>query len=389
MKHIAYLIPTIDRIGGAERQAIELAVGMAARGWRVSVVALSGNGGAEAEKLKSRGCGYLSLEMRKGLADPRGWFRLYRWIRREQPSVVHAHLPHAALMARWSRIAAPVCAVVDTIHSPATGGPVRKIGYRASAWLPDKTTAVSRPAADSWLAAGLVSEMKLNVIPNGVEVWRWRRNDVTRCAMRRELGFGDAFVWLAAGRLENVKDHATLLRAMAQMPPRALLIIAGVGPLEARLRSLSVELGIVERVHLVGFEPDLSRWMNAADGFVQCSRWEGLPMALLEACASELPVVATDIAVTREVLPNPVGGQAVAVGDASALAEAMRTVMGLSEAKRRELGWLNRQSAAARFELDTVLKKWEELYCRLLAEHPHPARLARAGVAGGRILQLQ
>src|SRR5579862_758396 len=103
MTHVAYLLPKIDRIGGAERQVILLATGLKKRGWKVSVICLSGIGGDAREQLNSAGVDFLSLEMRKGLVDPRGWIRLRRWMREGRPDVVHAHLPHAALMARWSR----------------------------------------------------------------------------------------------------------------------------------------------------------------------------------------------------------------------------------------------------------------------------------------------
>src|SRR3569833_288555 len=114
--HIAYLIPTLDRIGGAERQVVHLASEMARRKWRVTVIALSGNGGTAAEELSVNDVSYLSLEMRHGLADPRGWLRLRRWIAAAKPEILHAHLPHASLMARCIRLLAPVRVVVDTLH---------------------------------------------------------------------------------------------------------------------------------------------------------------------------------------------------------------------------------------------------------------------------------
>ena len=122
MKHVAYVIPTLDRIGGAEQQVIRLANGLAGRGWKVSVITLAGTGGEIRQRLNSAGIGFRSLEMRKGLMDPCGWIRLHSWIRQNRPDIVHAHLPHASLMARWSRLAAPMRILVDTIHSPATGG---------------------------------------------------------------------------------------------------------------------------------------------------------------------------------------------------------------------------------------------------------------------------
>ena len=159
MSHAAIMIPGLDRVGGAEQQAISLAKGLRRRGWRVSMVALSGTGGAAAEELAHADVAFLSLEMRKGIADPRGWIRFQRWLWREQPDVLHAHLPHAAWLARWSRLAAPVPLVVDTLHSSSTGGAGRHFGYACSRGLPASarrggSTRRERTSRLPWRATG-------------------------------------------------------------------------------------------------------------------------------------------------------------------------------------------------------------------------------------------
>src|ERR1700679_4167967 len=89
MKHIAFLLPTLNRIGGAERQVVLLATGLAARGWRVTVVALSGTCGEACGELHTAGVEFLSLHMRKGLADPQGWIRLNAWLKQARPAILH------------------------------------------------------------------------------------------------------------------------------------------------------------------------------------------------------------------------------------------------------------------------------------------------------------
>jgi glycosyltransferase involved in cell wall biosynthesis len=389
VNRIAFLIPTIDRIGGAEQQVLQLATGLAQRGWGSSVIALSGNGGAAAQSLQSAGVAFHSLRMRRGLADPRGWLRLHAWIATNHPDVVHAHLPHASLLSRWSRIASPVRVALDTIHTPATGSPMQQLSYRLSSSLPDFVTAVSHAAAHPWLAPGLVSDQSLAIIPNGIDTNRWRRDETARLAMRRNLGLSDdEFLWLAVGRLDPVKNHSTLLRAFAKIPNRSRLAIAGAGPLHAELLSLASGLGLRDRVSFPGFQSDVHRWMQAADALVHCSRWEGLPIVLLEACACELPSVITDIPGSREVLPDPFPFP-IRVGDPSALAAAMSAMMFLLCEQRRELGRRARISICARFDLNAVLTQWENLYCALLERNPHPSRFGTSAPAPGRTLQLQ
>jgi len=374
LSHIALVIPGLDRIGGAERQVILLAKGLRRRGWRVSVVALTGAGGDAAAELTAAGAGFLCLQMRKGLADPRGWIRLHRWLRSESPDVVHAHLPHAAWLARWSRLAAPVRVVVDTLHSCSTGSLGRRLGYRWSGWLVDRVTAVSHAAAAAHLSARMAIAGKLVVLPNGVDVEAWRPNAPVRTAVRRELGLDEEFLWLAAGRLDPVKDYPTLLAAMASVPEPARLLIAGAGPLQDELLLLSAQLGLEQRVRFLGFEPDLRRWMRAADGFVLSSRCEGLPMGLLEAAACALPAVATDGPGTPEVLVHGQTGWLAPAGDCTALAESMTRMMQTAPEVRRAMGERARQLVIERFSLETILDRWEALYSDLLRRNPRPAR---------------
>jgi glycosyltransferase involved in cell wall biosynthesis len=375
MRHIALIIPGLDRIGGAERQVILLAHGLCARGWRVSVVALSGAGGDAAAQLTASGVAFLSLSMRKGLADPRGWMRFHRWLQQEAPDVVHAHLPHAAWMARWSRLGAPVRVVVDTLHSSFTGTPGRRLGYRVSGWLSDQVTAVSHAVADAHRLAGMAGSIE--VFPNGVDVAAWRPNAAIRTALRRELALEHEFIWFAAGRLEPVKDYPTLLQAMADLPESARLIVAGSGPLEIQLRQLSTEFGLDSHVRFLGFEPNILRWMQAADGFVLSSRWEGLPMALLEAAACALPAVATDVPGTREVVVDGDTGLLAPQGRTASLAGAMSWMMNASAEERKAMGVRARQRVIDHFGLECALNRWEALYADLLQRNRRPTRFAR------------
>lgn len=374
MRHIAIVIPGLDRIGGAEQQAILLAEGLLLRGWKVTIVAMSGNGGSSRSVLAAKGIGFVSFGMRKGLADPRGWIQFNRWLRTSKPDVVHAHLPHAAWFARWSRLAAPIRVLVDTLHSTSTGMTGRKFGYRISAWLTDCVTAVSRAVAGTHLTAKMVSAQKLVVLPNGVQIEGRQAGPTERMVFRQRAGLENKFLWLAAGRLEPVKDYPTMLRAMAGLPEPACLVIAGSGKLENELKELSKQLGVDRRVRFLGFEPNVSSWMRAADGFVLSSLWEGLPMGLLEAAACGLPAVATDAPGSREVLIPGETGLMAPVGDATALRQAMSQLMVTSPEKRAAMGQCACLRVTKGFGLGNVLDRWEELYESLLTLNKAEAR---------------
>ena len=366
MKHTALLLPGLERIAGVERQVMLLARGLRKRGWRVSVVTLSGCGGRAAKDLSEAGIEFLTLGMRKGLADPRGWIRFHSWLRRNRPDVLHAHLPHAAWLARGSRLLAHVPVVIDTIHSSWTGGSGRRTAYRLSRWLPDGVTAVSHSVAASHLHAGMILADSLRVIPNGVDTCRFKPDPLDRNVSRRQFGVTHEFLWLAAGRLEPVKDYPTLLRAMTKLPEQARLVIAGAGTQESELRRLCAGLGLDERVHFVGFMTEIAAWMHAADGFVLNSLWEGLPLSLLEAAACALPAVATDVSGTREVILPGHTGYLVDPRQPSQLARSMLALMQASNAERHAMGERARELVVEKYEMERVLDRWEALYTELM-----------------------
>lgn len=349
-------------MGGAERQLLLLAHGFRRRGWRVTVVALTGSAGTCGAELRKARIGFASLGMRKGVADPRGWIGWHRWLCREQPDVVHAHLPHASWMARWIRLLHPHLAVVDTLHSTWTGRAGRRLGYRASDWLAVCVSAVSVPVAETHAAAGLVNPCKLSVIPNGVDTHALRPDAERRTAFRRELGLGEEFLWAAAGRLVEVKDYPTLLEAASMLPEDARLMIAGDGPLAATLQALAARLGLGKRVRFLGCMPEVSPLWQAADAAVLCSRWEGMPLALLEAGACCLPAVATCTpGLSQMVVPGETG-LLVEGGNPAALAAAMVRLMRMPAEERRRMGLRARQRIERGYGLEAVLDQWEQLY---------------------------
>jgi len=365
--HIAIIIPTIDVIGGAERQAILLARELAVRGNRVTIVALSGNGFATADELSEAGVGYLSLRMRKAWIDPRGWFRYLRWVRRNRPDIVHSHLPHATWFARLIRLLAPVRVEIDTLHTSRTGDRVQQMAYRMSSFLNNAVTCVSSAVADSASAVGIALREDLKIVPNGVPLPGTKTDSglISRAV---------PFRWIAVGRLAPVKDYPTMLAAFATLPGEPRLQIVGAGPEEAMLRALVVQLKIDRHVHFTGFQSDVYALLRDADAFVLTSKWEGLPVGVLEAAAIGLPVVATNGPGTVETMRPGETGILVPVGDPAALAESMARLMAMPDKERKAMGTRGRKFVELHFSLPAVVDRWEELYADFLHSHPRPSR---------------
>jgi glycosyltransferase involved in cell wall biosynthesis len=158
------------------------------------------------------------------------------------------------------------------------------------------------------------------------------------------------------------------------MPDRLQLAIAGSGVLDAELRLLVTHLGLQNRVRFLGFETDVRRWLQAADGFVLSSRVEGLPMVLLEAAACELPAVATDVPGTREAIVDGETGWLAAADDAAALSAKMTILMQTEPEARNAMAKQARHFIVERFSLKAVLDQWESLYADLLDRYPQPKR---------------
>jgi glycosyltransferase involved in cell wall biosynthesis len=262
------------------------------------------------------------------------------------------------------------------MHTAAEVPAARRMAYRLSAGLSDRVTAVSEAVAARCGEDGIASAERAVVMPNGIDTEVWKPDERARDFVRAELGLRDEFLWCSVGRLEPVKDHALLLRAFAMLPKRAALAIAGSGALEGSLRELARDLAIAERVHFVGFQPDVRRWVQAADGVVLTSRWEGLPLNLLEAGACAVPCVATDVAGVRDVVEDGATGLLAEARSPDAVAAQMRRLMEMPREERAGMGERARRRVVDRFGLERVLDGWERLYGELLAANPRARRFA-------------
>jgi glycosyltransferase involved in cell wall biosynthesis len=373
-----FFLSTSMGMGGADSQLLSAAHLMQARGHDVIIVSMTPLG-PMGQQARDMGIRTESLEMRRGMPDPRGLLRLARLTRAWRPDVIHSHMVHANLMARALRLVAPVPALVSTIHNIYEGGPIRMAAYRYTNGLVDHLTIVSQAAADRFVSDRIVPRELLTVIPNGVDTEAIATvAPGTRESLRRELGVEHAFVWLAVGRFEEAKDYPNMLRAFARLrarQPAAVLQIVGRGSLQAEAEALVGELGLGDAVRLLGVRSDVPRVMSAADGYVMSSAWEGMPMVLLEAAAAGLPIVATTVGGNHEVVVHEQTGYLVPPRDDEALAAAMMRLGELPDAHRRALGERGREHIRSHYGLARVADRWEEVYRRVLARKGAPVKV--------------
>lgn len=357
------LLTTSMARGGAEQQVVDLAIGLRANGWAVTVLSMTAPTD-HVEELRAARVSLASLEMRRARPRPGDLVRYAAHVRRWRPDVVHSHMVHANLLARVGRLLVPGVPVVCTVHSVVQGGRWREIAYRVTDPLASVTTAVSDAVAVRSQQVGAVPRGRIRTIPNGVVLTRAVTAESVRADARRALGMREAFIWVTVGRLVPEKGHDMLLRAFVAVHasrPEARLVIAGAGPLGRALGALAVELGLRDAVTFLGERRDVPSILAAADAFVLSSRWEGLPMALLEAAAQRLPIVCTDVGGCREIA-RPALGAVLVDTDPRSLAAGMLAVMRMGVADRAAIGERLGALVSSEFDMDAVVRRWEALY---------------------------
>jgi glycosyltransferase involved in cell wall biosynthesis len=281
---------------------------------------------------------------------------------------------HANIFTRIVRLLAPVPVLVCTAHSIEEAsrqgsGRLGELAYRITDFLCDITTQVSWAGVERYVRIGAVPRYKIRYISNGVDTFRFRPDPDIRARVRTTLGVKDAFMWLAVGRFQPQKDYPNLLQAFTQLVSQereALLVIAGDGPLRPLMETLALDLGLKEQVKFLGLHRDVPDLMKAADAYVMSSACEGMPMVLLEAAATGLPIVATNVGGNSEVVMDGRTGFLVPPKDPRALAEAMLRLMRLPYEIRQKMGQAGRAHVEAHYALERVVDQWEALYYELL-----------------------
>ncbi|REE57520.1 glycosyltransferase involved in cell wall biosynthesis [Paenibacillus taihuensis] len=366
MNKILFIITGLDH-AGAEMQVIELARGLVLNGWSVKIISLI-KPTISVEKLNAEGILIDTLDMEKGVPDPRAIWQLRKLIKAYKPDIVHSHMIHANLLTRITRLFTRMPVLISTAHNTNEGGKVRMMMYRLTDSLCNLMTNVSQDAVDSFIQKGASTRNKLIFVPNGINLKRFKKNAEASESLRQELGLKDEFIWLAVGRLCEAKDYPTLLRSFNQVVKQnshCQLLIVGDGVDRHMLEEMSSSLGLDDKIRFLGIREDIPRIMNASDAYVMSSLWEGMPMVLLEASACELPMVATDVGGNREVVKEGISGYLARASDSDHLAERMMKLMSLSTKDRDHMGEKAREYVMKHYEMDAIIAKWEALYHQL------------------------
>jgi glycosyltransferase involved in cell wall biosynthesis len=394
LDRVARVITRLN-IGGPSIQAIDLSRDLRAEGFETCLIhgALSPGEGDMTTILPITGADavYVDHLVRpvSPLQDLRACWRIYRALCRWRPAVVHTHTAKAGAAGRLAALLynqtvgrTHRARLIHTYHGHVFdgyfGSRSAQVFLAVERWFGRRTDAIvaisPRVRDDIIETYGITSADRVRLIPLGFNLGRFAAITAgDRAAARAEFGIpAEAVVVTTVGRLTAIKQHSLFLDMAARLHGRStsfVFLIVGDGELRGELETAARDAGLAACVRFVGWRGDLERVYGATDVFVLTSRNEGTPVALIEAMASGVAPVSTDVGGVRDVITSPEVGRLVPFGDAEGLADAVRR-LAEAPAIREAVGRAGRSAVIERFHLRRLVADISGLYRDLLAGRP-------------------
>jgi glycosyltransferase involved in cell wall biosynthesis len=334
--------------------------------WEPAVFCLAGPG-LLAEELRAAGVPVTCL-------GARHWsrvgviLRLARALRAFRPAILQTFLFHANLAGR---IAGRLAGIKQIVSGIRVAEKRRRIPLWIDRWtnrFVQVNVCVSQAVADFSISQSRLSPKKIVVIPNGVDVSRFA-GAIPADLAKMGIPAGSQAV-LTIGRLDRQKGLSTLIEAAAVVTckyPNAHFLLVGEGAQRPALERLIHDNGLAERVHLAGWRPDVPELLAAGTALILSSLWEGMPNVILEAMAAGLPVVATRVEGTSELVIEGRTGLLVQPQSPPELVAAIENIL-TEPAQARAMGHCGRERVAAEFSWKKMVERYSELYSSLLCD---------------------
>lgn len=316
------------------------------------------------------------------------FFQLYQFIEKDSIDIVHTHNTAAFVDGI---IAAKMARVPINIHTDHARLYPDKRRYMFAEWLfshfTTKIVAVSEHTQDELIKYEKISPHKIQVIPNGIDETEYNLNTNNR--KKEELGIQENYPILGLGvRLTEQKGVTYLIQSMVSIInkfPKALLLIAGGGPLQENLEREAKRLGLSQSVKFLGFRLDMPAILNILDIYVLPSLWEGLPLVILEAMAAQKAIVATAVGGTPTAIINERSGLLVNPRNPEALAQAIIRLLE-DPSLAAHLAKNAYQRYQEKFTIQKMVSQYEKLYFK--SYHNNKRINTREAIADDQLSQL-
>jgi len=360
--------------GGAERQSIALANGLAARGHECHVVYVK-NDPSQLARLRLAAPSSVRCLHATRYFDLGALSQLRSLLARLAPAAVLATNSYALLYAGLARAGAPLAVALHSTYLQTAKEQLQMLAYRPLYWSADAAVFVCERQRRHW-ASRAVFGRRSEVIYNGVDLEHWRADPAAGERLRRALGFapGDFVVGLSAV-LRPEKNPVQLVDAVARLrsrgvPAKALFI--GDGPERTAVEARGRELGVAPHVHISGFQEDVRGYVCACDAVALTSFTEALSLAAMEAMALGRPVVHPEVGGAAELIAHGEDGYLFPVGDTAALVERLAR---LTEAQWRDsMGRAARRKVERQFSERAMVERYESLLAGIASKrrrHEH------------------
>ena len=351
---VLQIIPMF-KLAGAETMCENLCYALSSQGCNVIAISLYTEHTPITDRLERAGIRVEYLEKKKGF-DFSTIVKLYRLIKKEKPEVVHTHI----YAARYALPVAVFCGIpskIHTVHNVAqqeqakAGKIVNKFLFRHCGVVP---VALSEEVKKTVEVVYGIPEQKIPVVFNGI--------DLSKCQVKEDYTKKKEFKIIHIGRFMDVKNHGLILRSFAQFVkqhPDAKLQLLGEGVLREEMEQLAKSLQIESSVEFAGLQSNVYPWLHNADVFILPSKFEGMPMTLIEAMGTGLPIIASAVGGVPDMLTD--GKDALLIRPESAeLCKALEKLYTADDV-RKQLG-IEAKEKSAVFSNDSMAKQYIEIY---------------------------
>lgn len=355
---IIYVITGLG-MGGAETQVCNLADEFSSLGHKVTIIYLTGD---KVVTPTSTDINIIALDMKKTVSSTvRSLFKLTKVIKAIKPDVVHSHMVHANLLTRISRLFTKMPLLLTTAHNSNEGGKLRMLAYRFTDKLANFTTNVGQESVNAFISAKAVPSERIVSMPNGINIDIFHPDESIKQNIRSDFQLDNQQkMVLAVGRNDIQKDYPNMLKSISLLSKELnyKLFIVGLDVEFLQPQVDSFELS--QNIELLGLRTDVDQLMAAADILLMSSEWEGLPIVIGEAMASECNIVTTNAGGCKEWLTT--NEKPVEVKNAKSLADSLTAKLKLSDDELSLIGQANRNHIIKQFSLAGIVAKWQIMY---------------------------